>query len=501
MASIQFPSVQHVPLKSFADASAEWEQVDALRANKQLREMQMQRMQQEQGRADQLRGLYANGQRPTAEQLYSVDPEMGMQYEKQQADNQAAQSNALLKQLPILKDIATQVRNKAQGLNPNDPSFQQQLDAIAGPYRPYIAQLTGKPDDGGPTDWNAINALADFQPQASVEYHPPLRGVDGVRQFNNGKWELIKDESGNPVIAAPDSPYLQGDIAFQKSRNTIDKVTGADQRETFMTKGKAAGYGDNQKRRASDNVPQMGVEDANLLMMQAREDNPDVTGRDKARAVLESLAAQSGGGVPYDEPIKGPTPAEVESSKDMAKNDADRAKKKQERLSAVGNLYSLLSKKVDDEEIEDIIRKSTGSGIGAKADNLAEEFGMTTSGAINISKLGPVQEWATSLVPRMEGPQSNFDVDRYKAMAGDIANPKITVEKRLQAFKTLKGMLKEFLDSGGEAQQIDQNNSKPAGEMPTFTSPNDVRGALKAGLINKEQARRVLVDQFNFEDE
>jgi hypothetical protein len=105
---------------------------------------------------------------------------------------------------------------------------------------------------------------------------------------------------------------------------------------------------------------------------------------------------------------------------------------------------------------EVLIAGPTASGIGAAADNVAAFFGQSTKGAELAQKLKALGGWMVANVPRMEGPQSNFDVDNYKIMAADVANDKLPTERRLAALSSIKAMMKSVIDGGPTGSWGDQ---------------------------------------------
>lgn len=90
-------------------------------------------------------------------------------------------------------------------------------------------------------------------------------------------------------------------------------------------------------------------------------------------------------------------------------------------------------------ELGNIIKESTGSGIGASVDTLASQIGASPKGAQAIAKLETFASPLVSMVPRFEGSQSDRDVQMYQKQAGDFANPKLPIATRLAA---LQGMVK-----------------------------------------------------------
>lgn len=85
--------------------------------------------------------------------------------------------------------------------------------------------------------------------------------------------------------------------------------------------------------------------------------------------------------------------------------------------------------------------KATASGAGVMADEAAAFFGKSLPGADAAAALKTYGGWNTSGVPRMEGPQSNFDVANYQQMAGMVGNDKLPMQTRLAAAKAARDAL------------------------------------------------------------
>lgn len=67
----------------------------------------------------------------------------------------------------------------------------------------------------------------------------------------------------------------------------------------------------------------------------------------------------------------------------------------------------------------------------------------------------------TSSVPRFEGPQSNYDVELYKKMAGDIANPNVPYKSRLAALGEIEKLNNKYMKKSPAKSQA------PAGQNQT----------------------------------
>lgn len=86
----------------------------------------------------------------------------------------------------------------------------------------------------------------------------------------------------------------------------------------------------------------------------------------------------------------------------------------------------------------------TASGIGQAADVTAAIFGVAPRGAKEADTLGVIGGRLVSKVPRMEGPQSNFDLENYKTQAGKIGDPTIPISRRLEALKEVQRISSKY---------------------------------------------------------
>jgi len=105
----------------------------------------------------------------------------------------------------------------------------------------------------------------------------------------------------------------------------------------------------------------------------------------------------------------------------------------------------------------------TESGIGTAYDRGAAFFGKTPKGADIAKRLESISGWLTSNVPRMEGPQSNYDVNVYKQMAGQVGDSTLPVKVRMAALDTVEGLIRRYADiSGGPAMPQSDGGAPPA---------------------------------------
>lgn len=114
------------------------------------------------------------------------------------------------------------------------------------------------------------------------------------------------------------------------------------------------------------------------------------------------------------------------------------------------------------EQAKTLIPLSTGSGAGSLLDAGAAMFGRSTDGAKAIAALQTIAGQLTSSMPRMQGPQSDKDVQLYRQMAGDLANPNLPRETRMAALAQIEALNRKYANRGGaRGQQGQQSADKP----------------------------------------
>lgn len=100
-------------------------------------------------------------------------------------------------------------------------------------------------------------------------------------------------------------------------------------------------------------------------------------------------------------------------------------------------------------EVKGMIDDATGSYVGAAVDEVAGAFGGSTQGANTIAKLKAMEGALMMAQPRMEGPQSNYDVELYRQMAGRIGNPTVPRAQKKAALDVIEGLHKKYLSDLG----------------------------------------------------
>lgn len=91
-----------------------------------------------------------------------------------------------------------------------------------------------------------------------------------------------------------------------------------------------------------------------------------------------------------------------------------------------------------------ILPQATGGDVGAAFDRANSLFGRGTQGAQKNAQLKTIAGQLTSKMPRMEGPQSDRDVEMYKQMAGDLGNENLPVSVRMAALEEIRALNQKY---------------------------------------------------------
>lgn len=112
-------------------------------------------------------------------------------------------------------------------------------------------------------------------------------------------------------------------------------------------------------------------------------------------------------------------------------------------------------------EAEKLIDKSTGSLGGTVVDAVTGSVGYSTEGAKAAAQLKVLQAGLMTNMPRMEGPQSDRDVDLYREAAGKIGDPMVPNETKKAAVQIIRTINEKYASRGkGQTQPT-------APEIPT----------------------------------
>lgn len=86
----------------------------------------------------------------------------------------------------------------------------------------------------------------------------------------------------------------------------------------------------------------------------------------------------------------------------------------------------------------------THSVIGAGVDWLGDVVGASAGSADMAAKLKSIGGRLTAMMPRMEGPQSDKDVQLYREMAAQIGSNTVPISQRLEALQTVRKLFAKY---------------------------------------------------------
>jgi hypothetical protein len=95
-------------------------------------------------------------------------------------------------------------------------------------------------------------------------------------------------------------------------------------------------------------------------------------------------------------------------------------------------------------EARAVLKDATGSAGGAAIDAGAAVFGKSTKGAQAIGKLKVIQAGLMLNMPRMEGPQSDRDVQLYREAAASLGDPTVPSETKEAALDQIEALQKKY---------------------------------------------------------
>lgn len=112
------------------------------------------------------------------------------------------------------------------------------------------------------------------------------------------------------------------------------------------------------------------------------------------------------------------------------------------------------------DEVDTLLPKATGSGVGRAIDSAGNLIGKSTEGAEATAQLKVLEGAIVSKMPKMSGPQSDKDVLLYREMAGQIADPSLPVSTRKKAAQTVRAIQNKY--AGNSSSVVSNPSAKPS---------------------------------------
>ena len=126
-----------------------------------------------------------------------------------------------------------------------------------------------------------------------------------------------------------------------------------------------------------------------------------------------------------------------------ARAKAEREAQIAKKINDAGNVGSILDAAMP------LVNVATGSYGGAAADQALQVFGVSLDGADAIAGLKIVQAQLMLAQPRMEGPQSDKDVQLYRDAAANIGNPNVPRSQKMAAVRMIRTIHAKYESRNG----------------------------------------------------
>lgn len=135
------------------------------------------------------------------------------------------------------------------------------------------------------------------------------------------------------------------------------------------------------------------------------------------------------------------------------------------------------------DEAAPLLEQATGSMGGRVMDATQAAFGGTNEGSRSIAQLKVIQAGLMTNMPRMEGPQSDRDVELYREAAGQIGDPAIPREIKKAALDTIRNIQQRYSQRAAGAGAPSAVGVPPAGQAPVKVSSPAEAAALPPGTV------------------
>jgi len=288
-----------------------------------------------------------------------------------------------------------------RGVNQRD-QFKSEYDAgkMQGPVMPEsaIPQPQFEHPDISDAYTSSIMAQQLAKTKAATTassnpYYTPVYTEQGIGAFNNrsGGVNMIMGENGKPMVRSTDDPTLQGTLAYNKRAGTEQAVTEALPGQEDIKVDAALEQQEGLNKLAVDHVYDMSTPEA-----EAATEKAVMVEIGKLRAAYETKM----------ENTRKSLPTMIEDARAVLNGETP----------------------------------PTASGFGNAWDSFSSFFGNAPEGAAEAAQLKVIGGMLVSKMPRMEGPQSDFDVKNYREMAGQVGDPTLPISVRLKALETVEGI-------------------------------------------------------------
>lgn len=264
-------------------------------------------------------------------------------------------------------------------------------------------------------------------------------------------------------------------VEAAKANQDLVTVTDNDGIPRLVTRASVTTPQQPQRQPSMQVTPeqQRGADAERIRMLQNELNNPALPAADRAaitRELQRTVTAQVTPGFPQSMGVQaGLSPQQAAQAKALETAATQKEMTAARQAEARDKDVKTAKQFLQIANQADLLLKEgpTASGIGSAVDAAAAVFGKSTRGAELAQQLKAIGGWLVANVPRMEGPQSNFDVGNYQTMAADVANDRLPAERRLAALQSIKDMMNSTITGKPIERGI--------GKVQPYTDPDKER--------------------------
>jgi len=305
----------------------------------------------------------------------------------------------------------------------------------------FLQSLSSSLQDAGAQNERRVNEehfskLMAINPEFAMKYQQGIGDIkaSGVQEDERRR-QLAQQESVRSALAElGKTPNINPQSGLAK----LSAVTGDPSYLESLYKAQS-GVGSSAGERTIAQVmqenPEMSYMDALEYVKSARVRGELSVSDEMANAAGEESYAKKTRELEARSALEPALEADITTAKMEASGEiSDRDKKEMNAQQVLSIL----------DDAESLISSSTGSAIGTLRDVGKSALGISDKQTQANEKLKLYSGWLISNVPRMEGPQSNFDVQNYKQMAADLGNTMKPVGDRIAALKVLRSLQAKY---------------------------------------------------------
>lgn len=318
---------------------------------------------------------------------------------------------------------------------------------------------------GGGTDFRALEAKAKAAGYApgSEDYQKAFRvalGTEGRASGAGYSFDQEEDANGVPRPARNNPRTGSREIYVAETGQWIPLGGGAQVGQAPAQAGQPQRYIDPLLPQSVQEAIRSGAADnlgeGGFLPIAQVASMPGLgRGRTKeqvAGAVADATNASNLRALSPELSMRTDAALQQEAGKLNVQQAADRTQKAFQRTKDADESINLISEAVQ------ILPKATGSSVGSLVDRAAAAVGRSTPGAEANAQLKIISAGLLAKVPRMEGPQSDKDVQMYREASGDLANENLPVATREAAARQIVRLQRKYASQQGGSAPAQQSS-------------------------------------------